>query len=521
MNKKYLIPAVSIAVIFFGVLSLLLKDNSVPATSQMIKIALESKNTKKCYIQEGNLFVQDGQKLYKISTEAYDVKDAAKNCEVVTKSPFPIDFIALVITILVLLATFYRYSKIVLNPRQESQSVQKQQNEYILPMSSDCTFDDIAGVEEAKEELFELVDYLRNPSKYSKMGIRMPRGVLLVGPPGVGKTLLAKALANSAGVPFYYKSAATFVEMYVGVGAKRVSDLFAAANKNAPAIIFIDEIDAIGRKRSGDRNEEREATLNQLLTEMDGFSSGSGVLAIAATNKPDVLDEALMRANRFDRKVYVDLPDLSGRRELFELYLRGKMHRSNIDELARSSVGFSGAMISSYVNEAALNALKYKKEAIDDNDFSLVASKVIDGKKRALALDESQRVLLASGQAAKFVLSQKLNIRVEHISLNECRITAQNEEFMSEADFMALITFYMSSSVYLNKKFGHKYAIFWQDERRASHFAELSKMKYLLFDTLDYSQIILLAKENASGLLDQYCDELNYFASKLLLEQKL
>ncbi len=520
MNKKFLIPIVSAVVIVIGASTLLLKDNSTPANSTTIQTVLDSHKAKKCYIEDGNFFVNDGQKLYKISTDAIDIKSAGSKCEIITTAPIPLDFLALLLTIFMLSFLFFRYTRNTIQAKAEALNPSKS-SEAILPISSDCTFDDIAGVEEAKEELFELVDYLKNPAKYAKIGIRMPRGVLLVGPPGVGKTLLAKALANSAGVPFYYKSAATFVEMYVGVGAKRVSDLFAAANKNSPAIIFIDEIDAIGRKRSGDRNEEREATLNQLLTEMDGFASTTGVLAIAATNKPDVLDEALLRANRFDRKVFVDLPDLSGRVDLFKLYLKGKPQNIDIEDLARSSVGFSGAMISSYVNEAALNAYRHNRKEITNDDFRAVAGKVIDGKKRALALDQNQRELLATGQAAKLLLSLELGIQVEHISLNECRIVAKNEEFMSETEFMNLISFYISSSAVVNSFHGDKYAIFWQDEKKAYHQIELAKTKYMLFETMSIEEVLYEAKTKAIQIVSAKPKEFRLFTEKMLNEQKI
>jgi ATP-dependent metalloprotease FtsH len=520
VSKKLLIPIVSVAFIVIAVLILLFRDNSTPAKSVTIEKILNESGQKQCYIEDGNLFVIDKNSVYKISIDAIDLKDVSKKCELTTKSPPPIDLFVLLLAIFFSAFSLFWFSK-KLQRNNIDVAKQSQPSEQILPISSNTTFEDIAGIEEAKEELLELVDYLKNPAKYAQMGIRMPRGVLLVGPPGVGKTLLAKALANKAGVPFYYKSAATFVEMYVGVGARRVSDLFSAANKNAPAIVFIDEIDAIGRKRSGERNEEREATLNQLLTEMDGFESSSGILAIAATNKPDVLDEALLRANRFDRKVFVDLPDLAGRAELFKLYLRGKKHSANLSSLARTSVGFSGAMISSMVNEAALDALKKAQKEITDENFSAVASKVIDGKKRALVLDESQRKLLAYGQAAKYVLAHDYSVAIEHLSLSECRILPKNEDFMSEAEFLDYCAFFLSPSIALEMTFESKYALFWQDEKKALHSAELAKSKYMLFENQSVEDIINLARQKVKSTLKAKHSELDKFAKKLLEEQRV
>ena len=237
------------------------------------------------------------------------------------------------------------------------------------------TFKDVAGLEEAKEEVVEVVDFLKNPKKYTKLGGKIPKGVLLVGPPGTGKTLLAKSVAGEANVPFFSISGSDFVEMFVGVGASRVRDLFKQAKEKSPSIIFIDEIDAIGRARSkspmSGGNDERESTLNQLLTEMDGFGTNSGVIVIAATNRADILDKALMRAGRFDRQIYVELPDLIGRKEIFEVHMRNLKLANDVDRdfLAKQTPGFSGADIANVCNEAALIAARRNKESIEKQDF--------------------------------------------------------------------------------------------------------------------------------------------------------
>ena len=268
------------------------------------------------------------------------------------------------------------------------------------------TFKDVAGQESAKQEIQEIVDFLKQPQKYTDLGGKIPKGALLVGPPGTGKTLLAKAVAGEADVPFFSMSGSDFVEMFVGVGASRVRDLFRQAKEKAPCIIFIDEIDAVGRARSKSPsmggNDERESTLNQLLTEMDGFGTNSGVIILAATNRADILDKALLRAGRFDRQIHVDLPDLNERKAVFEVHLRPLKLDNTVDSetLARQTPGFSGADIANVCNEAALIAARHKKNAVGKQDFLDAVDRIIGGlekktkimttnEKRAIALHEA------------------------------------------------------------------------------------------------------------------------------------
>ena len=250
------------------------------------------------------------------------------------------------------------------------------------------TFKDVAGLYGAKDEVMEIVDFLKNPNKYTALGGKIPKGALLVGPPGTGKTLLAKAVAGEADVPFFSISGSDFVEMFVGVGASRVRDLFRQAKEKSPCIVFIDEIDAVGRARSKNggfsSNDERENTLNQLLTEMDGFGSNSGVIILAATNRADILDKALMRAGRFDRQIHVELPDLKEREEIFQVHLRGLKLADDFDLefLAKHTPGFSGADIANVCNEAALTAARHDKKAIDRQDFLDAVDRIIGGLER-------------------------------------------------------------------------------------------------------------------------------------------
>ncbi|MGA2633780.1 MAG: ATP-dependent zinc metalloprotease FtsH [Terracidiphilus sp.] len=260
------------------------------------------------------------------------------------------------------------------------------------------TFKDVAGVDEAKEELKEIIEYLREPQKFQKLGGRIPKGVLLVGPPGTGKTLLARAVAGEANVPFFSISGSDFVEMFVGVGASRVRDLFEQGKKNAPCIIFIDEIDAVGRHRGaglGGGHDEREQTLNQLLVEMDGFESNDGVILVAATNRPDVLDPALLRPGRFDRRVVVGLPDIRGREEILRVHVKKVpvSDDTNLNVLARGTPGFSGADLANMVNEAALSAARMNRKQVTMFDFELAKDKVLMGaeRKSMLLTDEEKR----------------------------------------------------------------------------------------------------------------------------------
>lgn len=277
------------------------------------------------------------------------------------------------------------------------------------------TFRDVAGLAEAKVEIAEIVDFLKNPKHYTALGGKIPKGALLVGPPGTGKTLLAKAVAGEADVPFFSMSGSDFVEMFVGVGASRVRDLFRQAKEKAPCIVFIDEIDAVGRARGNKAsmggNDERESTLNQLLTEMDGFGTNSGVIILAATNRADILDKALLRAGRFDRQIYVELPELSDRKEIFQVHLRNvKIDGSvDLDLLSRQTPGFSGADIANVCNEAALIAARHKKQAVQRQDFMDAIDRIVGGlEKRSKVITEEERHSIAVHEAGHATVSWHL-----------------------------------------------------------------------------------------------------------------
>ena len=276
------------------------------------------------------------------------------------------------------------------------------------------TFNDVAGVDEAKQELTEVVEFLKYPEKFNSLGARIPRGVLLVGPPGTGKTLLARAVAGEAGVPFFSISGSEFVEMFVGVGASRVRDLFEQAKRNSPCIVFVDEIDAVGRQRGaglGGSHDEREQTLNQILVEMDGFDTNTNVIVVAATNRPDVLDPALLRPGRFDRQVVLDRPDIKGRKEILNVHIKGKPLDKTVDveALARRSPGFSGADLANLVNEAAILAARRNKKSIGADEFNEAIDRVIAGpERRSRIITEEEKGIIAYHEGGHAVVQRVL-----------------------------------------------------------------------------------------------------------------
>merc|ERR1712147_174367 len=260
----------------------------------------------------------------------------------------------------------------------------KSKAKFQMEPNTGVTFDDVAGVDEAKNDFMEVVEFLKRPEKFTAVGARIPKGVLLVGPPGTGKTLLAKAIAGEAGVPFFSLSGSEFVEMFVGVGASRVRDLFKRAKENSPCLIFIDEIDAVGRQRGagiGGGNDEREQTLNQLLTEMDGFEGNSGIIIIAATNRPDVLDSALLRPGRFDRQVTVDAPDIKGRLAILAVHSKNKKldGELSLESIARRTPGFTGADLANLMNEAAILTARRRKDSIGLSEIDDAVDRIIAG----------------------------------------------------------------------------------------------------------------------------------------------
>ena len=358
------------------------------------------------------------------------------------------------------------------------------------------------------------------------MGIRLPKGVLLVGPPGVGKTMIAKAVAGEAGVPFFYQSGSSFVQIYVGMGAKRVRELFLRAKAKSPSIIFIDEIDAVGKARGGTRNDEREATLNQLLTEMDGFEDSSGVIVIGATNKIDVLDEALLRSGRFDRRIYVDLPDLSEREKIFEVYLRDKHYDFSISEVARLCVGFSGAAIASLVNEAALSALRRQSNVIQKEDILNTKDKVLLGKKKMLSFSEEEKQILATYQSAKALSAYWLDIDFDKISLISESFKEIDKELVSKTEMSNKIKIHLAGSIAVEMLYHQVFSNAKDDIAKAKQIAlqmcdDYGMGKKLMADSSDVAEILEQCKKEMQEFLTNAKPLLQKLSHSLLEQERL
>jgi ATP-dependent metalloprotease FtsH len=375
-------------------------------------------------------------------------------------------------------------------------------NSSVVPVKSTVRFSDIGGISDVKEELEEIIDFLRNPKRYYNFGARMPRGVLLVGPPGVGKTMIAKAVAAEADVPFFYQSGASFVHIYVGMGAKRVHELFAAAKKNAPSIIFIDEIDAVGKKRDGGRNDEREGTLNQLLTEMDGFEDTAGIVVIAATNNIEVMDSALLRAGRFDRRIFVELPTASERASILEKYLHNIPHELSIDEIAKMTVGFNGASLAALTNEAALLCLRKHEFQVKMEHFLAVKDKVMFGKKKIAMLSVKQRQYQARYQAGKVFAATWSDLPYEKISLSNDSITPPSAEPLLKHEIESQIRIHLAGIAACDLRFG-------EHASNASHdVAAARELAHNMIYEYGMGTSLLTAESDCSALIDRLYTEI-------------
>ncbi|WP_416824888.1 AAA family ATPase, partial [Helicobacter ganmani] len=397
---------------------------------------------------------------------------------------------------------------------------------YIQPITSNLTFDDVAGIHEAKSELEEIIDYLKSPKKYQDFGVKLPKGVLLIGVPGVGKTLIAKALAGEAKVPFFYQSGASFVQIYVGMGAKRVHDLFTKAKLNAPSIIFIDEIDAVGKARGGMRNDEREATLNQLLTEMDGFEDSSGVIVIGATNNVESLDDALLRSGRFDRRIFVELPDLQERIKILKVHTRDKTCDFDFEEISKLCVGFSGAALASLINEAALCAIKRGSDTITKEDILNVRDKVMLGVRKKLSFSDKEKEILAYYQAAKAFSAYSLEISFEKATLMSDGLKSIDKEFLSKNEMESKIKIHLSGIAALELLYQERYSHAKEDLNAAKALARqmvesYGMGEYLLGREEDVLKILEDCKNERLGFFKNYRGILEHIKISLLVNEKL
>jgi ATP-dependent metalloprotease FtsH len=424
-------------VIIALVLFAMLRDNADAITLNQANSLLQSKSVKKVIVTKEYVYLKTDNGYYKIASSQvtprmfvdYKVEVGGES-NIIAIILFLVLFLGLGSLLFKFLQNrgFFGGLRFETSQKSNASGSSLELNSPIEAIKSDVSFDDIGGISDVKIELEEIIDFMKNPKRYKNFGARMPRGVLLVGPPGVGKTMIVKAVANAANVPFFYQSGASFVQIYVGMGAKRVHELFAAAKKNAPSIIFIDEIDAVGKKRDGQRNDEREATLNQLLTEMDGFEGSSGVIVIAATNKIDVLDSALLRAGRFDRRVFVELPTKREREAILLKYLAKVPHELDVKVVASMTVGFNGASLAALVNEAALLALRQNDFHVTLEHFYQVKDKVMFGKKKLQMLSEDQKAFRVTYQAGKVLVATYYDLPFEKLMLSNEKLTPQTDE---------------------------------------------------------------------------------------------
>ena len=453
LNSNNIIIIVSLLVVFVALLAFgILRDTDKIITHKEANSLFTQDKIEKIILDGEYIHLKTADNSYKIYKEAINKPSFFTKYQVEVREDS--SYIYDILSLLILLAVFgflYRFMK--QNKLQQLRQIRTSRvdnadaYEPVEALRSNVTFDDVAGIKDVKEELEEIIDFLKEPQKYRDLDIRLPKGVLLVGPPGVGKTLISKAVAGEAGVPFFYQSGASFVHIYVGMGAKRVSELFKKAKQMAPSIIFIDEIDAVGKSRGEFRNDEREATLNQLLTEMDGFEDSSGVIIIGATNKVDVLDEALLRAGRFDRRIHISLPDLADRVKTLELYLAQKPNKVDITQVARMTVGFNYAALDTLTNEAAIFAMREGRSTVETSDFEAVKDKVLSGKRKILSFTEEERKIQAVYQGAKAVIATWLDVEFEKIGIVNTRLVIQEHEILSRSKLLNRIKVYLSGSV--------------------------------------------------------------------------
>ena len=445
-NKK--IVLISFLILCFLFLILYFKNEPKYIDKALYDSLLKENLIKKAIVDDNEILLKTTGQNYVIIKDGVDLKALLEKVPVENKiSGFYYVFI-----VLFLFMIFYFFylrkqrQKFPISKQIQPSQISNLESSNITPVISTISFDDVAGVDEVKTELSELVDFLKNPKKYKDFGIKMPKGVLMIGPPGVGKTLIAKAVAGEANVPFFYQSGSSFVEIYVGMGAKRVRELFSKAKAMAPSIIFIDEIDAVGKARGEMSNIERDSTLNQLLTQMDGFEDNSGVIVIAATNKIELMDQALLRSGRFDRRIFLSLPDFKDRLKILENYMKNKKNNVNLQNIAKSSVGFSGAGLETLVNEAAINAIRRNSNIVEDEDFFAVLNKVLIGKKKAISLSDEEKNIQAIYQSAKAISAYHYDIEFEKITLMEDRFKEYEHSIYSKSELLNKIKVYLSGS---------------------------------------------------------------------------
>jgi len=478
ISKNFRIIIIS-SLLLVGILLYQWFSSSVTTlTPRAYQRLLEEGLIDRVMVEEPYLYLYTDEGEYRIAKEAVNM-DTLFEKSIVEYREEPLPILDLMLLIFIMLFSLYIFRVIRKHQAQNEEFLVESPDETqqgalqtITPQISTVNFADVAGIEEVKEELEEIIDFLRHPLKYRNFDIRLPKGVLLIGPPGVGKTMIAKAVAGEAGVPFFYQSAASFVHIYVGMGAKRVSELFKRAKEMAPSIIFIDEIDAVGKSRGGSNNDERESTLNQLLTEMDGFEESSGVMVIAATNKIEVLDEALLRSGRFDRRIHIPLPNFKERCSTLELYFKEKRHRVDIEKVAHMTIGFNSAALATLVNESALYALRMGKEMIETSDVEATKDKVLFGKHKIKTLNEQEQEIQALYQAAKAVTATWLEVDYEKMGLVSSNLIPHHGEILSQTILENQLKVLLSGRIMTQRRYHELFTNAKEDIHQAKQLVE-------------------------------------------------
>ena len=526
----------NIILIFLVLLIVLLsivyfKDDSRYITEREFSELVRADQIKRAHIEDGTLsFVYDGKR-YKILTDIVNLKELS-NHALITKEEDSgsggISAILVIFTFAFFLFVYYFETVLARRRRLDGVGVARQSASSggdlgdLSPSVSDVRFSDVAGISEVKDELIEIVDFLKNPAKYRNFGIKLPKGILMIGEPGVGKTLIAKAVAGEADVPFFYQSGASFAEVFVGVGARRVRELFAKAKSCAPAIIFIDEIDAVGGKRGIGRNDEREATLNQLLTEMDGFEENSGVMVIGATNKINMIDDALLRSGRFDRRVFIGLPNYKDRIEILKIYLEGKRCSANINKVSRLCVGFSGAGVATLVNEAAINALKRGSDTIELSDFENVRMRVFYGVQKSRILTEYEKEIQAFYQGAKALSAYWYSFDFEKIELLNDKFLNEDFEIESKTQILNQIKVLLSGMAALQIHKNDAFSNSASDVKQAIALAQKMVFELAMGDSFTPSaqsvnKILQDCYDEVSEIIRTMQDKLNQISKQIFV----
>lgn len=504
-----------LAVLVLLLLFAILRDTDTLITHDQANALYTENKIQKVIIDGDFIRLQTDTGIYKI------YKDAVNKTAFFTKYPVEVrqdnsDFYDFFSLLIIIAAFGFLYRLMKQNKLQQLKHIREASKADDTPgkapiqaLTSNVTFADVAGIKDVKEELEEIIDFLKAPQKYRDLDIRLPKGVLLVGPPGVGKTLISKAVAGEANVPFFYQSGASFVHIYVGMGAKRVSELFKKAKQMAPSIVFIDEIDAVGKSRGEFRNDEREATLNQLLTEMDGFEESSGVIVIGATNKIEMLDDALLRAGRFDRRIHISLPDLEDRAKTLELYLAHKPNNVDINLVARMTVGFNSAALDTLTNEAAIFAMREGRGVVETSDFEAVKEKVLLGKRKILSFTEEEREIQAVYQAAKALIATWLDVEYEKIGIVNTRFLSQEHEILSKSQLLSRIKVYLAGSIATKIHYNEQFTNASSDIAQAKEIVRKVVYEYVM------SENFIVTTQQEEELLRESVSEITTLLSTL------